>query len=412
MADEPFEARPEEQLAIPRMVSAGVEDALEKFSDPALLAAGKVNVISVEAVRDRFGPRWQLRADQVHDFTSRVLERGVGATGFYLRMSATDFFIVQPERGRLAGQAACLRYLREVLNHFLGEDSAASAGVLEVTRIARGQVLATEMDARAESVATAQSEEAENGTDAAPPEEPAEKPAEKTMDRWTPFVAADGRSMRVSATLEPVLEAKAFSRIGFRMIRRVLVTHRGEEEELPPQQVSKLSTADLLRVDLATIARGVDRLKAEKEQQLSLIIPVSFTSLSTQKGRTELVQQLREAGGLVKLGVICEICDIEGVPQGALLSATSLVRPFTLLVVGQLAAVTPAAVARLDGTGLQAISFDCPPNLGDAEFIGWARASITTAKRNAKAVMVYRATPGRAGALASLGATHVGLAAG
>jgi hypothetical protein len=197
------------------------------------------------------------------------------------------------------------------------------------------------------------------------------------------------------------------------MIRRVLATYRGEEEELPPLQVSRLSTADLLRVDLATIARGIDRLNAEKEQQLSLIVPVSFTSLSSQKGRTEVLKQLKQAGGLVKLGVICEIWDIEGVPQGALLSAVSLVRPFTLLVVGRLQTVTPAAVARLDGAGLQAVSFDCPPGLGDAEFVGWATTSIAAAKRNAKSVMVYRASsPTRIGALASLGATHGSLAAG
>ncbi len=394
-----------------RLVTAGVEDALERFSDPALLAAGKVNVISLEAVEARFGARWAMRQDQVYDFATRVLERGVGDNGFFVRVSPTDFFIVHPDLGRLAGQAACLRYLREVLNHFLGESEMAALGVLQVTKISKGQLEAKQMDDRAQA-------HADGGDDAEPDVGPAPKKAAPDapthpLDRWTPFIAADGRQLRVTATLEPVYELKGFTRIGFRMVRRVIVMNNGEE--LSQQQVAMLSTADLLRVDLATIVRGIDRLAAETsgEQQLSLIVPLSFTSLSSQKGRAEFVKQLKQAGTLVRLGVICEICDIDGVPPGALLAATSLVRPFTLLVVGLVLNTAPAAIVRLEGSGLQALSFECPPGLGDTEFIGWATAAINASKRIAKSVMVYRAhSLKQAGALASLGASHVSVIAG
>jgi hypothetical protein len=397
-----------------RLVSAGVEDALERFSDPALLAAGKVNVISLEAVETRFGARWELRRDQVYDFAMRVLERGVGAGGFFVRVSPTDFFIAQPDLGRAAGQAACLRYLREVLNHFLGDAGMAVSGVLQVTKIGKGRLEARHMDDSVQAHAeSATFERGEEGAQALVPEarpEPVDEPVEHPLDRWTPFVAADGRKLRVSATLEPVYELKGFSRIGFRMVRRVIVMSTGEE--LSPQQISMLSTADVLRVDLATAVRGLDRLAAESsgEQQLSLIVPLSFTSLSSQKGRSEFAKQLKETGAKVRLGVICEIGDVEGVPPSALLAAASLVRPFTLLVAGRLIDSSPRAVARLEGAGLQALSFECPAGLGDAEFIGWATVAIRAAKRVAKSVMVYRARSAtQAGTLASLGASHVSL---
>jgi len=393
--------------AIMRVVSAGVEDALQRFGDPALLAAGKVNVISLEALETRFGPRWELRRDQVYDFARRVLERGVGASGFFTRVSTTDFFIVHPDLGRLGGQAACLRYLREILNHFLGEDQMAAMGVLQVTKITDGRLEAQRMDERAEVHAEGDEEELPETSS-----EPGEEPPVKSLDQWTPFIAADGRPLRVTASLEPVYELKGFTRIGFRMIRRVIVMR--SEEELSAQQVAMLSTADLLRVDLSTVARGIDRMRAESsaEQQLSLIVPLSYTSLSSQKGRTEFAKQLKEAGGLVRLGVLCEISDVDGVPPGALLAATSLLRPFTLLVVGRLMNATPAAIVRLEGSGLQAVSFECPDGLGDAEFIGWATAAIKAAKRVAKSVMVYRATsPRQAATLASLGASHVSMVA-
>lgn len=329
----------------------------------------------------------------------------MGASGYFLRVSSTDFFIVHPDLGRIAGQMACLRYLREVLHHFLGEDQMAALGVLQVTKIAKGLIEAKQIDASATDDATA-------GEVAESPDSEVDEAGWRAIDRWTPFVAADGRQVRVSATLEPVYETRGFTRIGFRMARRVLATQRREEEELSPQQVALMSTADLLRVDLATIARGIERLRTEGrgEQQLSLIVPLSFASLASQKGRAEFVKQLRTTGGLVKLGAICEICDIEGVPPSALLAAVSLVRPVAVLVVGRLLTTTPAAIAQLQGTGLQALSFDCPHDLSDAEFVAWATGSIVAAKRVARSVLVYRATSARrAGLLATLGASHVSL---
>ena len=400
-----------------RLVSDDVQASVDRFSDPHLMAAGKVNIISVEAVQQRFGARWSLRKDQVFAFTERVLQRGVATSGVFIRISDTDFFIIQPELGRLAGQAACLRYLREVLNHFLGESHMAAAGVMQVTRMTKGRMEAAAVDARqmeAVESGAVPAEKAEAAETAArlPAQEGDLETAPRGLNPWTPFVSGDGRHIRVSATLEPVYELKGFTRIGFRMIRRVIVIATGEE--LTPQQVAALSSGDILRTDLATITRGIDRLKveAEGEQQLSLIVPLSFSSLSTQRGRTELTAPLKEAGGLVKLGVVCEIHDIEGIPPGALLAAASLVRPFSLLVVGRLAGPSLANVERLKGAGLQALSFECPPGLGDAEFLGWASTTIAAARKVAKSVLIYRAgSPKRAGALASFGATHASLAA-
>ncbi|MDE2486283.1 MAG: hypothetical protein KGO51_02705 [Alphaproteobacteria bacterium] len=399
----------------PRFVAAGLEASLQRFNDRTLLAAGKVNLISVEAVQQRFGARWALRQDQVYGFAERVLERGVGDRGLSLRISETDFLIVQPDLSRLAGQAACLRFLREILMHFLGDAELAGKGVLQVTRIAEGAIDAREVDVRAaELAAEVGSQEADGSEDsqptaALPVQATMEKPR-TVLDQWSPFVSSDGRNLRVSTTLEPVYELKGFTRIGFRMIRRVVVSH--SREVLTPAQVANLSAADLLRVDLATVARGIDRLRAEgsDEEHLSLIIPLSYASLSSVRGRASLVEPLREAGRLVKCGVICEICDIEGVPSGALLSAVSLIKPFALLVEGRLTTGASPLVSRLKGAGLRALSIECPASLDDGEFTEWAGRTVRMAKRVARSVMVYCVrSERRAGELALMGATHVSL---
>ena len=399
-----------------RLVSPEALDDVERFADHQLIVAGKITIMSLEAVQKSLGDRWQGRRDEVFAFTEAVLARALGARGIHLRVSDSDYFIIHPSLTRLQGQAACLRYLREIQTHFAGNPDHAVSGILQVTKISHGRMEAEPVDAaKVEAMADdpGQDLSIDHGAHLAAFHEEIDISA-KLVNRWTPFTASDGRTLRISATLEPVYELKGFTRIGFRMIRRVIVVDTGEE--LSAQQVSALSTGDLLRADLATISRGIDRLKAEGagEQQLSLIVPVSFSSLAAARGRAELVEPVREAAALVKLGVICEVLDIEGVPSSALHQVTTLLRPLSLLVVGRLSRPTASAFARLSGAGFQAVAFECPhAGVGDAEFLGWASATLTAARKVARSVLVYRAgSMKRAGALASLGATHLSLDAG
>jgi hypothetical protein len=396
-----------------RLVSADAEAQLARFSDPVLMHGGKINLISLEAIQKALADKWPPRKTQVFAFAERVLHRHLAGQGVYLRVSDTDYFVIHPQMSRFAGQAACLRYLREILSHFLGDDAEAVSGVLQVTRVGKGRLEAAQVDPVYAEQALGRGETGEpdlNEQLAAFDLEATPKAA--ALSRWAPFLATDGRKLRVSARLEPIYELKSFTRIGFRMVRRVLVLPTGEE--LSHREIAALSSSDILRADLATILRGIDRLRTDaQEQQPSLVVPLSFSSLSSQRGRTELTTPLQEAGSLVKLGVICEILDLDGVPAGALVSAATLVRPFSLLVVGNLETPSPKSFARLAGAHLQALSFECPQHLGEAEFMGWANTTVPAARKVARSVIVYRApSPQHAGVLASAGATHVSLARG
>ncbi|THD60180.1 hypothetical protein [Phenylobacterium sp.] len=399
-----------------RLVSAEALPDVERYCDPVLVAAGKVSLFSLEALQKAFGGRWAARREEVFAFADALLTRSVGDRGAFRRVSDSDYFVVHSTLGELTGQAASLRYLREILIHFLGKADKAVQSVLKVTRFRKGRLETEPVDARrVEALAADLGPHAEtDGPDWLAAFQETSDITTRLVDRSSPFVASDGRTLRITATLEPVYELKNFTRIGFRMIRRIIVVDTGEE--LSAKQIAALSTGDLLRADMATITRGIARLKAEDadEEQLSLIVPVSFSSLASPRGRAELVAPVREAAALVRLGVICEVHDIEGVPQSALQAVNALIRPLSLLVVGRLTQPTAAAFAKLGGAGFQAIAFECPHGaVSDAEFLGWAQAAVTAARRAAKSVLVYRAgTMKRAGALVSLGATHMSLDAG
>ena len=268
---EPAGARPESQGArldalaqaqlsgALRLVSSDAEAQIERFCDPQLLASGKVNIISLEAVQKRFGDRWPGRKDQVFDFADRVLERSLGERGVSVRVSDMDYFIVHPDLSRMAGQAACLRYLREILGHFLGHDKDAGVGVLQVTRISHGRLQAEQVD-----FATAAGGHARRA--AAPIEDGAASPGRTTRDsgnittklvnRWTPFVAVDRTP------------AAGLGDAGAGLRTQGLHPHRlpddppGDRDRPPPRSCRRSSRwrpcrpADIMQADLATITRG------------------------------------------------------------------------------------------------------------------------------------------------------------
>jgi hypothetical protein len=394
---------------VTRLAAADAQQALERLQSSSMLGDGQVCLMSLDAVREHLGPRWPARRERVYDHAQQTLRRQLGPHGFFLRISETDFLVAQPNVRRIAGQAYCLNCLREVLTYFLGEALLSDIIVHEVTSIEGGRVAAQTLDA------TAVEAEAQSlpPTAAQAPVRVAPVTSSLTsQDRWTPFVAHDGRRLRASCQLEPVFQLKTYGRIGYRMRRRVLSLP--SERPLTRDEQRKLTSGDLERIDFATLARGLNRLELEgtAERQPSLILPVSFTTLSSKRGRATLTEFFRAAQSSVQNGLICEVCDIEGVPPSTLLAVTSLMRPFCLFIVGRLASTPTNGLAALQDAGLQGVSIECPAHLGsDTAFDSFARIVTAAARPVVRAVMIYGVAGPRQAAIASLhGASHASFA--
>lgn len=389
---------------VTRVMSRGVETALDQFASPEVLAAGKVNVIALDAVVERFGERWRSRREQVHTHVQATLDRHLRDQGYYLLISETDVLICQPLLGKLAGQASCLRVLREILNHFLGDGELADVGVHEVTSVSSDGVEARRVDARA-AYAGAEAEARQKASDPAHGVGPEGAPPLGSVDRSAPFVTSRGRRVHVACDLTSVIELKGGRRIGLRLSGRV--THDGSGDELTSAELAMLARSDRLRIDLAVIATGLDALRMRTDAAPpTLIVPMSFFTLSNSDGRARMIGAFKAAQTHGTRGLICELRDIDGVPPSTLLTIVAMVRPFSVLVTGHVQEAVTAA-SRLRDAGLQGVSMDCPPNLDGAAFIGWAKAAISAAKMTAKSVLIYQVPSQRqAGLVASLGASH------
>ncbi|MGH6971937.1 MAG: hypothetical protein ACREEQ_10030, partial [Caulobacteraceae bacterium] len=393
---------------VTRLVNADARQALERIQSSALVGEGRVCLLGLDAVRQRLGARWAGRRDMVYEYMQQTLRKQLGPTGFVQRISESDFLVAQPGLSPLANQAYCLNSLREVLTFFLGEALINDIVVHQVTSIEAGKIGANKLDAAKVEADHRKVEESRRRN----PPTPTAASALISQDRWSPFVANDGRKLHVSCQLEPVFQLKTYGRIGYRLKRTVLQLPGETPLSLPEQR--KLTGADIERIDFATLARGLNRLQQEGagERQPSLILPVSFVTLSSQRGRAMLADFFRAAQGAVQQGLICEVCDIIGVPPSALLAATSLMRPFCLFIVGRLDAPPPAPLTVLKDTGLQGVTIQCPPGLETEDHFGaFAHAVVTAARPAMRAVMLYGVAGPRQAAIAGLhGATHASFA--
>jgi hypothetical protein len=388
-----------------QLTDAGLAAILDQFQASPLLSSGKVNVIGLDAISERMGDRWKVRRDLVHEHADNVLRRQLGPSSIVQRISATEIIVAQPDVSRFAGQVRCLNGLREIFRHFLGEARVIDLKVHEVTRITSTGVFGQRLDVTA--------------IDAAEPEQVravsvlggAEEPPPASLDRWTPFASSTGRQIGVSCSLEPLMQLKSSARIGYRVTRRVfqLPSHA----PLLAQDLEALAPADLEKIDLATIARGIDRARVRdgQEKPPTLILPASFTTLHNRRIRPMVVALLEHARDAVRHGLIVEISGIDGAPAAALHEAISAVRPLCLHVIGRLSDGLDQDVRFLKGAGLDGLSVRSPPTDGDAQFVGWAKGFVVAATRIARALFVYDvAGIGRVKLAESLGVTHVTLA--
>lgn len=365
------------------------------------MADGLVNVIAFDAIADRLGPRWPDRRELVHQHAERTLQRYLAGAGTFLRISETDYVIIHAGTDRTTAQVLCINAMRETLTHFLGEALIGDLVVHEVTRVTAEGVFGERIDAAAvqamDVLAPSMSEPDLRGP----------------VDQWTPFVASDGRRVRVSCQLEPVFQLKTSERIGYRMARRILAMP--SETPLTPAERRNLARADIERVDFATLARGLDRLRNTPDgaRQPTLIVPVSYTTLSSARARPLILEFFRAAQATVQHGLIGEVCDIDGVPPSALQSAVAAIRPYCLFAVGQITEVSVSNLRSLREAMLQGVTIECPSHgESEAEFIGWTQALIKAARPKLRSVIAYRLASWRSAAIAgALGVTHASLAA-
>ena len=207
---------------------ADLAEVLDRLGDPSALGAGLVNVIGLEGVAERFGSRWSLRSELVHEHVERMLHRHLGDDVVFQRIGEAHYVVVQSGRTRLQAQGLCLRCMREILHHFVGEVRLRDLRLHEVTRVSQNEIVGQRVDVGADagdeppvdeprtfarpsgagedrydpSISSFARAEAASGSRSFAPRRPGLPPQGSLLpvSQWTPFVASNGRTVKVSCS--------------------------------------------------------------------------------------------------------------------------------------------------------------------------------------------------------------------
>jgi len=358
-----------QRLALPAPV-------LHRLAGSELIARGSVNVISVKAIRSWAGDWWSQKRGDVWTYVERKLAEHLDRSDMRARISDSEFLIAMNSDQGLAAQATSVRILEDVLTHLLGSVNINDLGISSVIGVENGEAVCRRIDAGSVLAARARRDSSRS------PVRRAVEAADEARRTPVAFTTAGGAALRVDFTLEHVVSLRRNVATAIRI--EPVVTHLGSGRQATSRAVSRLPDRDIAFVDEATLkfaalfARG-----AQGHDVPDLILPASFRTLGTQRGRDMLTGTPGLSLALLRGGVMIELVDINrGTPSGRLLEVVGLLKALTR---GVIARVPPEkdTLRGLKDARLAGLTLDASDLVGPAEKVA---AEIMNFGRDAKGV--------------------------
>ena len=380
---------------------------LAHLQSAGLLDTGRVNLISVEAVRQAFGDRWDARKTRVWDIAETQIRRRIGEDGHMARLDDETFLVITPTLNSLVSRIQVVRAMREILTHFLGELRTEDITVRVASEFRDGQLSCRPLST--EEVEDAITREAEaDGPHTAASTTPM---TEIKVAEEREILTQEGRRLRFSVSVDPMID----------LARGVVSSHRIEpkisyedtREILTPTARRRLMPSDVQEMDIATLERAMMRLEAGESVvgRPSLLVSVSFLTLTNARARARFLAAVSRERDLVARSVVLEITDFDvGVPKSRLQEATAMLRPFCRAV---FARDEPGSSLVKDARSLGVVGlvYEPPSPLESAEDIAvWLlNAGRLTAAHNGPRVVVNLNTAHLIPLAGAAGFTHAAL---
>jgi len=346
-------SRASADTAITRISAADASVALERLAGSDRLERGAVFIVSVEAIRERSGDRWDKKRDDVWGYLGRKLNEYLSYQDIHQRISETEVLVAMTTEDGVAAQAVGMKVLEDVLEFFLGEANRRDIRIKAVSRIDGHYLSCTDIDpdAIATARATARPADPERAEGVSPYRSLVSADAERERNPVS-FTASNGQTLHIDFALEHVVSL----RHGVTAVLRVepTVSFHATGEVIPPRKFLKLADEDMHAIDRATLAFGGLFLPEDARTQPPLILPTSFRTMGGRKGRLLLLNVPGASPERVRQGAMIEFMDVDrGTPNGRLVEVTSLVSRVTRGVLARLQpnrdALSPVSGARFNG---------------------------------------------------------------
>jgi hypothetical protein len=340
-------SRPHVGMTVSKITAADAASVLERLAGSDRLERGAVYIISVEAIRERSGERWPKKRDDVWGYLGRKLNEYLSYQDIHHRISETDVLVAMTTEDGVAAQAVGMKVLEDVLEFFLGSVERMDIRIKAVSKIEGDELTVSDLDPAV--IATARETQA-----TAPFRRQVSSEREQERNPVS-FVAGNGQRLRVDFALEHVVSLSHKVTAVLRV--EPMVSFAATGEIIPTRKFGRLSDADILAIDRATLAFGALFMPVDARSQPPVILPASFRTMGGRKGRQELLTIEGVTPERVRQGMMLEFIDIDrGTPTGRMVEVVSLVGSLTRGVLARLQAtrdaLDPVQGARFNGLTL------------------------------------------------------------
>jgi hypothetical protein len=399
----PFDSPPSsdanDRVALPGPV-------LQRLTGNDLVSRGSVNVISIKAIRQWAGEWWSQKRGDVWTYVELKLNEHLDRQDMRARISDSEFLIAMNHDQGLAAQATSVKILEDVLVHLLGAASPMDLGIRSVIGLENGQAVCKSIDPSVVLAARARRDNARS------PVRVAVDPADESRRTPVAFTTAGGAALRVDFTLEHVVSLRRNVTTAVRI--EPMVTHLASGRQAHARALTKLSDRDVAFIDETTLKyAAVFARSAQGPNTPELILPASFRTLGTQRGRDLLTGTAGLSLALLRGGVQIELVDVtRGTPAGRLLEVVGLLRALTR---GVIARVPPdkEALRVLRDARVAGLTLDASDLSGEAGKIAMDIMAFGRDSRGLAPMTILQGLPqeGYFAAADTAGLTHASLRA-
>lgn len=372
-----------------RLPGSPVEQILILLKSAGLVDQGKVNLISIAPVIERFGDRWTRKREDIWLHVETFLRRQFRPDDLVARVDDANFLIAQPGREPLSAQTRCANAAADLMKFFLGDPSPHFVRVNVVEAIEGDQmVVAPVPPHRLETILHAR-----DPTVGLP-----------ARVKTTPILTRLGRSVSLTVSLERLLCLQPSPRlIGHQVKVRLFDGASGAP--LTAAERARLQPGELADIDVGALKTAIAMRAASPRLMGGLIVPISYLTLTNSSTRYQLLDEVQRMDPSDARSFGLEIVDLEeGVPSGRLAEMVAIARSRSRGVVCRLC-VHPMLASKVHAAG--ATLSAGPPHGGYTEFdLFRLEAPLAAALKNVRTVMLHDVPAELLPIAAFVGVTH------
>lgn len=375
------------------------------FERQTTVTAGSIQLIGLEALREKIGARWSTVREKVHIFVQRIMMGMLSPQDAWFRYGDDGYIVVFARLDKNAAQLICGKLIAEIHRNLLGDPDVDEIVVSTVVFDVDGE-LALETadlggllrDAALRQVPVRHPPAPPPVT--RPPANDAPPPGDSDDDAVNAIDESNDNAARLEA-LRSAVQGHAGRRrphVVFRAVwdvqKAVFSTYRC----VPARGVARynaISGYDVLpdpedsdaifSLDCETLTKSLTiavELYHNNFRYFSCI-PLHFESLANSKRRTEYLQLLKVAPRDVMQFVEFSIHGLpSGVPLGRLLEIKTFLRSHCRLIIPMLEH-DERNLSTYAQSGLKVLGTRIPPILGEVEAVERLRAFALAARKNA-----------------------------